>query len=77
MWGVSSSGQGIGVRGNGRQGIQGEGTHTGVAGDGFIGVRGTTSGIEAVAIDPAAGAFTIFLTAAPDVDVPIGWLALS
>jgi hypothetical protein len=33
--------------------------------------------IQAVETDPPAGSFTIFLTAAPDVDVPIGWLALS
>ena len=34
------------MRGNGRTGIAGEGTHTGVAGDGFIGVRGTTSIVD-------------------------------
>src|SRR5579864_2296128 len=32
VWGVSASGQGIGVRGSGRLGVLGEGTHTGVAG---------------------------------------------
>jgi hypothetical protein len=46
LWGVSSTGEGTGVRGNGRLGVLGEGTHTGVAGDGYIGVRGTTSGIH-------------------------------
>ena len=46
LWGVSSSGQGIGVRGNGLAGVRGEGTHTGVAGDGVVGVRGTTSIVD-------------------------------
>ena len=32
--------------------------------------------LHAVETDPAAGSFTIFLTAAPPVDVPIGWFAL-
>jgi hypothetical protein len=159
VWGAARSGQGTGVRGNGRLGVLGEGTHTGVAGDGFIGVRGTTSGIDgdelgvgvwaqaetpgsvalradgasefngqadfsgittfarsgvvtvrsgsssvtrtgvalaadtvilatlqsrvdnvfvhAVETDPAAGSFIIHLTAAPDQDMPIGWLALN
>lgn len=31
------------MRGSGRWGYVGEGTHTGVSGDGFIGVRGATS----------------------------------
>jgi hypothetical protein len=43
LWGYSSSGRGIGARGNGHVGLTGEGTHTGVSGDGFIGVRGVTS----------------------------------
>jgi hypothetical protein len=152
LWGTSSSGEGTGVRGNGRLGVLGEGTHTGVAGDGFIGVTGTTSGIHdgqagvgvwaqadtpagvalradgpaefsgvttfarsgvvtvpagsasatktevslspgsvilatmqtradnvyvhAVETDPAAGSFTIFLTAAAAADVRIGWFAI-
>lgn len=46
VWGVSESGQGIGVRGNGRAGVRGEGIHTGVAGDGFVGVHGNTSIID-------------------------------
>lgn len=46
VWGVSSSGQGIGVRGNGLAGVRGEGTHTGVAGDGVVGVHGTTSIVD-------------------------------
>jgi hypothetical protein len=32
--------------------------------------------LHAVETDPAAGSFTIFLTAAPPLDVPIGWFAL-
>jgi len=32
--------------------------------------------LHAVETDPAAGSFTISLTAAPHVDVPIGWFAL-
>jgi hypothetical protein len=140
------------VRGNGRLGVVGEGTHTGVSGDGFIGVRGATSiaqGAEkgvgiwaqamtsgstalradgpsefngvttfsrsgavtvprgamsvtvdgvsltdgttilatlqnrlaglflhAVETDAARGTFTIFLNAAPDRDVKIGWFAI-
>jgi hypothetical protein len=152
VWGASASGQGIGVRGSGRLGVLGEGTHTGVAGDGFIGVHGITSNVQvqergvgvwaqaetpgstalradgpsrfngettfsrsgvvtvragsasvtqaqvaagadtvilatlqrrvpqvylhAVETDPAAESFTIFLTAAPHVDVPIAWFAL-
>jgi hypothetical protein len=152
VWGASASGQGIGVRGSGRVGVLGEGTHTGVAGDGFVGVHGTTSTIHdlqpgvgiwaqaetpgstalqadgpsrfngatsfsrsgvvtvragstsatrtdvatapdtvilatlqrrvphvhlhAVETDPAAGSFTVFLTAAAPVDVPVGWFAL-
>jgi hypothetical protein len=46
LWGASASGDGAGVRGNGRIGIVGEGTHAGVTGDGFVGVRGTTSLLE-------------------------------
>jgi hypothetical protein len=46
IWGVSSSGRGIGVRGNGLAGVRGEGTHTGVAGDGFVGVHGTASIVD-------------------------------
>jgi hypothetical protein len=33
--------------------------------------------VHAVETDPATGSFTIHLTAAPEVDVPIGWLALN
>lgn len=32
--------------------------------------------VHAVETDPAAGSFTIWMTRAPDVDVPIGWLAI-
>jgi hypothetical protein len=32
--------------------------------------------LHAVQTEPAAGSFTIFLTAAPHMDVPVGWLAL-
>jgi hypothetical protein len=152
VWGTSPSGRGAGVRGNGRSGVIGEGTHTGVDGAGFIGVRGTTSIVRgdeagvgvwaesalpggtalradgrsefngvtnfsrsgvatvrqgsghvtvsgvrlsadtailatlqdrvtglflhAVETDVAKGAFTIFLSTAPDRDVRIGWFAL-
>jgi hypothetical protein len=152
LWGTSPSGQGPGVRGNGRLGVVGEGTHTGVSGDGFIGVRGATSIVQgeergvgvwaqatasgstalradgpsefngtttfarsgaatvprgstsvtvtgvqltdgtailatlqnrvtglflhAVETDVTKGTFTIFLSAAPDRDVRIGWFAL-
>ena len=44
VWGAS--GHGTGVRGNGRFGVVGEGTHSGVLGDGFVGVRGSTSILE-------------------------------
>lgn len=43
VWGTSRTGRGAGVRGNGRWGVVGEGTHTGVTGTGFVGIRGTTS----------------------------------
>lgn len=43
VWGASRSGHGAGVRGNGRLGVIGEGTHTGVSGAGFVGVLGSTS----------------------------------
>jgi hypothetical protein len=152
VWGTSPSGHGAGVRGNGRAGVIGEGTHTGVSGAGFIGVRGTASIVQgdeagvgvwaqaalpgstalradglsefngvtafsrsgvvtarrgsehvtvsgvslsgdtailatlqnrlgglflhAVETDVAKGQFTIFLSAAPDRDVRIGWFAL-
>jgi hypothetical protein len=46
IWGTSGSGHGAGLRGNGRSGVIGEGTHTGVSGAGFIGVRGTASIIQ-------------------------------
>jgi hypothetical protein len=43
LWGTSRTGHGAGVRGNGRSGVVGEGTHTGVSGAGFVGVLGATS----------------------------------
>lgn len=46
LWGTSASGLGAGVRGNGRFGVVGEGTHSGVTGDGFVGVQGTSSIID-------------------------------
>lgn len=46
IWGVSSSGQGIGARGNGLVGVRGEGTYAGVAGDGVVGVHGTASIVD-------------------------------
>jgi hypothetical protein len=152
VWGTSRSGRGAGVRGNGRSGVVGEGTHTGVSGAGFVGVLGATSIVRgdaagvgvwaqamlpgstalradgpsefngvttfsrsgvvtvprgsksvlvtgvsltpetailatlqnhvtglylhAVETDAASGSLTIFLSAAPDRDVRVGWLAL-
>ena len=46
VWGTSRSGHGAGVRGNGRLGVIGEGTHTGVTGGGFVGVRGKASIVQ-------------------------------
>jgi hypothetical protein len=46
LWGTSASGRGAGVRGNGRFGVVGEGTHSGVTGDGFVGVQGTSSIVD-------------------------------
>ena len=46
VWGSSRSGHGAGVRGNGRLGVIGEGTHTGVTGGGFVGVRGKASIVQ-------------------------------
>lgn len=152
VWGVSRSGRGAGVRGNGRSGVVGEGTHTGVSGAGFVGVLGATSIVHgddagvgvwaqgtlpgstalradgpsefngvttfsrsgvvtvprgsksvsvtgvsltaetailatlqnrvedlylhAVETDVANGSLTVFLSAAPDHDIRVGWLAL-
>jgi hypothetical protein len=46
LWGTSASGRGAGVRGSGRFGVVGEGTHSGVTGDGFVGVQGTSSIVD-------------------------------
>lgn len=46
VWGTSPSGHGAGVRGNGRWGVIGEGTHTGVSGAGFVGVWGAASIVQ-------------------------------